>query len=362
VRRTCLRADTHRQAQTGAFAVIFLKEILMSTKNFKAMIVKEDDGKYMREIGNKDIADLPEGEVLIKVKYSSLNYKDALSAIGNKGVTKNYPHTPGIDAAGLVELSDNALFKAGDQVVITGYDLGMNTSGGFGQYIRVPAAWVVKLPENLTLKESMIYGTAGFTASLSLYKMESLGLIPSGDEVLVTGASGGVGSMAVAIFSKAGYNVVAATGKSGKEEYFKKLGAKSVIHRDNVNDTGEMPMLKGRWQAVIDTVGGNILATAIKSTKRYGLIAVCGLTMSPEFNTTVFPFLLREVCLIGIDSAECPMSVRSKIWNKIANEWKVETLADIYAECSLEELDNKIDLMLNGKSFGRILVNLEGNI
>ncbi len=334
----------------------------MNTNTFKAMIVKEDDGKYIREIGNKNIADLPEGEVLIKVKYSSLNYKDALSAIGNKGITRNYPHTPGVDAAGVVKSSDNPLLKAGDQVVVTGYDLGMNTSGGFGQYIRVPAEWVVKLPEELTLKESMIYGTAGFTASLSLYKMESLGLTPPGNEVLVTGASGGVGSMAVAILSKAGYNVVAATGKSGKEEYFKKLGAKSVIHRDDVNDTGGKPMLKGRWQAVIDTVGGNILATAIKSTKRHGLIAVCGLTMSPEFNTTVFPFLLREVCLIGIDSAECPMSDRVKIWNKIANEWSVENLADIYTECSLEELDNKIDLMLDGKSSGRILVNLEGNI
>jgi putative YhdH/YhfP family quinone oxidoreductase len=237
----------------------------------------------------------------------------------------------------------------------------MNTSGGFGQYIRVPAEWVVKLPERLTLKESMIYGTAGFTASLSLYKMESLGLSPSGDEVLVTGASGGLGSMAVAILSKAGYNVVAATGKPGRVEYFKKLGAKDVVHRDSVNDTGGKPMLKGRWQGVIDTVGGNILATAIKSTKRRGLIAVCGLTMSPEFNTTVFPFLMREVCMIGIDSAECPMTDRAKIWNKIANEWRVETLEDIYTECSLEELDNKIDLMLNGKSSGRILVNLDEN-
>lgn len=338
------------------------KEALMSTNTFKAMIVKEENGKYIREIGNKNITDLPEGEVLIKVKYSSLNYKDALSSTGNKGITRNYPHTPGIDAAGFVELSDNPLFEAGDEVVVTGYDLGMNTSGGFGQYIRVPAEWIVKLPERLTLKESMIYGTAGFTASLSLYKMESLGLAPSGDEVLVTGASGGVGSMAVAILSKAGYNVVAATGKSGKEEYFKKLGAKSIIHRDDVNDTGGKPMLKGRWQAVIDTVGGNILATAIKSTKRRGLIAVCGLTMSPEFNTTVFPFLLREVCLIGIDSAECPMSVRSKIWNKIANEWRLETLEGIYAECSLEELDNKIGLILKGKISGRTVVNLERNI
>ncbi len=333
----------------------------MNTNTFKAMIVKEDNGKYVREIGGRSTADLPEGDVLINVKYSSLNYKDALSAIGNKGVTKDYPHTPGIDAAGLVESSDNPLLKTGDQVLVTGYDLGMNTSGGFGQYIKVPAEWVVKLPDKLTLKECMIYGTAGFTASLSLYKMESLGLSPPGNEVLVTGASGGVGSMAVAILSKAGYNVVAATGKQDRVEYLKTLGAKDVVHRDSVNDKGKRPMLKGRWQGVIDTVGGNILATAIKSTKRRGLIAVCGLTMSPEFNTTVFPFLMREVCMIGIDSAECPMTDRAKIWNKIANEWRVEALEDIYTECSLEELDNKIDLMLNGKSSGRILVNLEEN-
>ncbi len=294
----------------------------MNTNTFKAMIVREDNGKYVREIGSRSTTDLPEGDVLINVKYSSLNYKDALSSVGNKGITRYYPHTPGIDAAGLVESSDNPLFKAGDQVVVTGYDLGMNTSGGFGQYIRVPAEWVVKLPDKLTLKESMIYGTAGFTASLSLYKMESLGLTPPGNEVLVTGARGGLGSMAVAILSKAGYNVVAATGKPGREEYFKKLGAKDVVHRDSVNDTSGRPMLKSRWQGVIDTVGGNILATAIKSTKRHGLIAVCGLTMSPEFKTTVFPFLLREVCMIGIDSAECPMTDRAKIWNKIANEWR----------------------------------------
>ena len=205
----------------------------------------------------------------------------------------------------------------------------------------------------------MIYGTAGFTASLSLYKMESMGLAPPGDEVLVTGASGGLGSMAVAILSKAGYNIVAPTGKPGKEEYFRKLGAKSVIHRDEVNDTGGRPMLKGRWRAVIDTVGGNILATAIKSTKRDGLVAVCGLTLSPEFNITVFPFILRRVCMIGIDSAECPMTDRTRIWNKIANEWRIESLEDIYTECSLEELDNKIDLILNGKLSGRTVVNLE---
>ena len=334
----------------------------MNTNNFKAMIVKEDNGKFIREIGNKNIADLPEGDVLINVKYSSLNYKDALSAIGNKGVTRNYPHTPGIDAAGFVESSDSPLFKAGDQVVVTGYDLGMNTSGGFGQFIRVPAEWVVKQPENLTLKESMIYGTAGFTASLSLYKMESLGLAPSEDEVLVTGASGGLGSMAVAILSKVGYKVVAATGKPGKEEYFRKLGAKSVINRDSVNDTGGRPMLKGRWRAVIDTVGGNILATAIKSTKLDGIVAVCGLTLSPELKTTVFPFILRRVCMIGIDSAECPMADRTEIWNKIANEWRVENLEDIYTECSLEELDNKIGLVLKGKSSGRTVVNLAENI
>lgn len=331
----------------------------MITDNFKAMIVKEDKGRFVREIRTKSINDLPEGEVLINVKYSSLNYKDALSAIGNRGVTSQYPHTPGIDAAGIIVSSTNPIFNEGDEVIVTGYDLGMNTSGGFGQYIRVPASWVVRLPQGLTLRESMSYGTAGFTASLALYKLESSGLIPSDEEVLVTGATGGVGSIAVALLARLGYKVVASTGKMAKEEYLKKLGASVVIHRDEINDTSERPMLKGRWLGVVDTVGGNTLATAIKSTKQWGVIAICGLTQSHVLNTTVFPFILRGVSLLGINSEHCLMNLRIKLWQRIAREWKLPNLDIICAEYPLEEINRKIDLILKGQIAGRIVVNMD---
>ena len=331
----------------------------MNIMNFKSMIVREDNGNFVRAIKNKSIDDLPDGEVLINVKYSSLNYKDALSATGNKGITRHYPHTPGIDAAGIVALSENSMFHHGDKVIVTSYDLGMNTSGGFGQYINVPSSWIVKLPAGLTLKESMIYGTAGFTAAQSLYKLESSGLVPSEEDVLVTGATGGVGSMAVAILSKAGYKVIAATGKRDKEEYLKQIGAHAVIQRDEVNDTSKFQMLKGRWRAVIDTVGGNILATAIKSTKQWGSVATCGMTQSIELNTNVFPFILRGINLLGVNSEHCPMELRTKIWNKIASEWKVRELDNICTECSLEETNDKIDMILKGEVTGRIVINLD---
>ncbi|MGR3220168.1 MAG: YhdH/YhfP family quinone oxidoreductase [Candidatus Anammoxibacter sp.] len=331
----------------------------MSISDFKAMIVTEDNGRFVRKVDSKPINELPDGEVLIKVRYSSLNYKDALSATGNKGVTQNYPHTPGIDAAGIIVSSVNPLFKEGDEVICTGYDLGMNTSGGFGQYIKVPAEWILKLPEGLTLRESMIYGTAGLTAALSLHKLELAGIEPNGDEVLITGATGGVGSMAVAILSKAGHNVVAATGKSNKEAYLKQIGASRVISRDEVNDAGEKPMLKEKWHAVVDTVGGNILATAIKSTKQWGSVTACGLTQSTELNTSVFPFILRGINLLGINSEHCPMDLRTRIWHKISQDRKIDELDAICTECSLDELDKKIDLILKGKITGRVVVNLD---
>ncbi len=328
------------------------------SKKFKAMIVKEIDGKFIREIEEKIFDELPEGDVLIHVKYSSLNYKDGLSATGNKGVTRKYPHTPGIDAAGVVEESSVKDFQIGDEVVVTGFDLGMNTSGGFSQYIRVPKDWVVKLPKGLALKESMIYGTAGYTAGLGLEKLESNGLTQSSSEVLVTGATGGVGSLAVAILSKAGYNVAAATGKADKENFLKSLGAKTILKREEVDNSSTKALLDTKWEGVIDTVGGNILATAIRSTKYNCSVAACGLTQSPILNSTVYPFILRGVNLLGIDSAHCEMELRLKVWNKLANEWKPDKLDLIYQECSLEELDDKIDLILQGKITGRVVVKL----
>ena len=327
-------------------------------KKFKALVVTEENGKFIRKIDERKIDDLPAGDVLIKVKYSSLNYKDALSAIGNKGVTRKYPHTPGIDATGIVAETSSNKFKEGDEVLVTGYDLGMNTSGGFAEYIRVPAEWIVKLPEGLAIKESMVFGTAGFTAALALYKLEQCSEVKIQGEVLVTGATGGIGSLAVAILSKNGYQVVASTGKKDQTEYLKKIGAKEVIGRDEVDDKSNRPLLNRRWKAAIDTVGGNILATVIKQMDYRCSVASCGNTYSPELHTTVFPFILRGVNLLGINSAETPMDLRLKIWEKLANEWKPYCLDEIYTECSLEQLSDKIDLILQGQIIGRVVIKL----
>ncbi len=328
-------------------------------KNFKAMVVSETaDKRFVREIKEKRLSDLAADDLLIEVKYSSLNYKDALSATGNKGVTRNYPHTPGVDAAGVVVESVDSKFAAGDQVIVTGHDFGMNTPGGFGQYIRVPAAWAIKLPSDLTLRDSMAYGTAGFTAALCILKLRQCGLGEDPGEVLVTGATGGVGSIAVAILAKLGYKVVAATGKTGEIDFLSKLGAKEVISRNEANDTSGRALLKGRWAGVVDTVGGNILATAIKSAKYHGLVTCCGNAMSPELAVSVFPFILRGVSLLGIDSVKCPTETKLEIWQKLAREWKVDFSNGLISECSLPELNEKIDTILKGGIRGRVLVNL----
>ncbi|MDM8539392.1 YhdH/YhfP family quinone oxidoreductase, partial [Desulfobacterales bacterium HSG17] len=329
----------------------------MENKKFKAMLVEEiEKKKFARNITQRSISDLPQGDVLVKVQYSSLNYKDALSASGNKGVTRKFPHTPGIDAAGIVEHSLSNEFKAGDEVIVTSYDLGMNTSGGFGQYIRVPAAWVVRLPENLSLKESMIFGTAGFTAGMSVWYLSQV-VKPDKGEILVTGATGGVGSMAVAILSKCGYSVTAVTGKTSEKQFLIDLGAKAVIDRDEATDTSGRPLLKNLWAGTVDTVGGDILATAVKSTDQHGVVTCCGNVASPDLPLNVFPFILRGVSLIGIDSQNCPMDTRIQIWEKLAKDWKISDMDSISKIISLDELDENIELILKGKQKGRVVVD-----
>ena len=244
---------------------------------FKALWITETkSGTFERNIIDRYIDDLPGGELVIRVHYSSLNYKDALSATGNKGITRQFPHTPGIDAAGVVEISRNELFAVGDEVLVTGYDLGMNTCGGFGQYIRVPASWVVKKPDHYSLKECMIIGTAGFTAACAAYKMELMKLQPDAGPIVVTGATGGVGSMAISILSKAGYEVIAVSGKSNAQEYVQHLGAARLENRDFVNDTSQKALIKPRWAGAIDTVGGNTLATLLKGCQPEGCIVSTG--------------------------------------------------------------------------------------
>ena len=322
------------------------------------MLITEDNNNYKRSIVEKNISDLPENDVLIKVKYSSLNYKDALSASGNKGVTKEYPHTPGIDAAGIVVDSKSNSFEKGQKVIVTGHDLGMNTSGGFQSYIRVPENWVVKLPKNLTLKESMIYGTAGFTAALSVDKIVKSNLDKDSDKILVTGATGGVGSTAIRLLNNLGYNVVAATGKLEAKEMLKNIGASEVIDRHKVDNNTKKPLLKSKWAGVVDTVGGNTLSTAIKTTKYSGHITTCGNVAGHKFDASVYPFILRGVTLHGIDSVECSKDLRKEIWNNLANDWKTETLKDTIEEISLEDVSSKIDQMLESNLKGRVIINL----
>ncbi len=332
----------------------------MMINQYKCMLVSEDDqGNFSREIVTRSLDELPKNDVLIKVKYSSLNYKDALSASGNKGVTRVYPHTPGIDAAGIVIESSHGNFKTGDEVIVTGYDLGMNTAGGFSEYISVPASWIVKRPENLSLRESMIYGTAGFTAALSVYKLIRSDIKPSDGEILVTGATGGVGSVAVSILGKLGYDVIAATGKPEAKDMLMHLGAKDIMLRDALNDQSNKILLKGRWAGVIDTVGGHMLETAIKSTRYGGCVTCCGNVASYELSTTVYPFIIRGVSLLGIDSVQCPMNLRKEVWEKLSNIWKSQYTIDHVEEISLMSLDHKIDQMLNGKSKGRIIVKID---
>ena len=329
----------------------------MDNFSYKALIVEEPEkNKFIRQIKTANINDLPDGDVLIRVQYSSLNYKDALSATGNRGVTRQYPHTPGIDAAGIVEESTIETIKKGEKVIVTSYDLGMNTKGGFGQYIRVPGEWVVKLPEGLDLKQSMIFGTAGFTAGMSIFKLSQT-IRPEHGNILVTGATGGVGSLAAGILSHIGYSVTAVSGKSDTT-LLNNLGVKTVIARDDFLENTKSPILKEQWAGVIDTVGGNILATAIKSTKQDGIVTCCGNVASPDLPINVFPFILRGISLLGIDSQHCPMEFRLKVWEKLSRDWKFDYLENIYDEIFLDQLSDKIEHILKGALKGRTLVNL----
>lgn len=332
----------------------------MSKETFRALVVSEEpDGNFHREIKERELSTLPDHEVLINVHYSSLNYKDALSATGNKGVTQNFPHTPGIDAAGVVEYSKDDRFKEGDKVIATSFDLGQNTSGGFGEYIRVPGDWIVPLPEGLSLRESMIYGTAGFTAAYGVYKLMQNNTKPGQGKVLVTGATGGVGSLAVALLAKAGYEVVAATGKMEQQAFLEKLGAANIIHRESVYPQSNKPLLSGNWKGALDTVGGEMLDAVIRQTKHNGTVACCGNVLGHALNTSIYPFILRGVSLMGIDSGMCLMPMRRKIWDLLAGDWKLDILEEISSECTLDDLEEEIQKILKGRQVGRTILKHE---
>ena len=327
------------------------------TATFDALWIEEQpDGSFARSIVQRSTDELPAGDVLIRVHYSSLNYKDALSASGNRGVTRKYPHTPGIDAAGTVVDSAVDAFRPGDEVIVIGYDLGMNTAGGFGGYIRVPAGWVVARPAGLTLRKAMILGTAGFTAAQCVAALVDHGVTPERGEVLVTGATGGVGSMAVALLGQLGYTVAAATGKRDEVDFLHGLGARIVLDRAEVDDQSGKVMLRERWAGVVDTVGGNILASAIKATRYGGSVAACGMVASGALELTVFPFILRGVKLLGVDSVNVSIEERRAMWERLAGAWKPARLDQMAREVTLAALDAEIEAILLGQQRGRVVV------
>ena len=324
---------------------------------YQALVTEETNGQFISSIRQLNTDDLPLGDLLVKVEYSSLNYKDALSAGGNKGVTKQYPHTPGIDAAGTIVESDSTAFDVGEKVIVTGFDLGMNTPGGFGEYIRVPAQWAVKLPERLSLRESMIYGTAGFTAGISVLKL-SQQIKPSDGKIIVSGATGGVGSVAIAILNKLGYDVVAVSGKENEQDFLKSLGASTIISRNAFLCSDDKAMFPAMYAGAIDTVGGEILVRIIKSIQPLGVVTTCGSVASTTLNLNVFPFILRAVSLLGVSAQNYPAEKRPELWHLLAELWKPEMLDALSNEIGMAELPEKINQIQKGELKGRTLVRI----
>jgi len=323
---------------------------------YKALHVEEIDGKFTREIKDLQLEELDTNDVLVRVKYSALNFKDALSSVGNKGVTRKYPHTPGIDGAGVVERSNSDKFKVGDEVIVTSFDLGMNTNGAFSEYISVPEEWVIPLPETLNLREAAAIGTAGLTAAIGVYKLITNGLVKD-DSVLVTGSTGAVGSFTVKLLSHLGFKVTALSSKADKKDFLTSIGACEVVLKDDFETHEKRPLLTPKYNGAIDVVGGELLENILKQIKAGGSVAICGLVGSPTLNTTVFPFILRGINLLGIDSAEHPVQMRDILWNMLANEWKID-LSNIVHEHSLEEVVALADEMLAGKSSGRAVIKI----
>ena len=329
----------------------------MST--YKAFEVREETEKnFVGAIVEKSALELAEGSVSIEVHYSSVNYKDALSASGSKAVTREYPHVPGIDAAGKVLASTDSNFAVGDEVVVTGYDLGMNTAGGFGQQVTVPGGWVTKLPVGLSLRDSMVLGTAGLTAGLCVNKLLLNGITPEAGKVLVTGATGGVGIIACALLVKLGFEVVASTGKLAETAKLMALGVSEVISREAFSEENPRPMLKESYAAAVDVAGGTTLVNVIKSLSYGGSVAACGLVDSPALSATVLPFILRGVNLLGVDSVELPLAQKQQVWNLFANEWALTDIDSLAETIVLAELPAVLAKVLAGGAVGRYVLDL----
>lgn len=330
----------------------------MST-TFRAFIVNKTEEGFSANIGDLSHADLPDGEVLVKVAYSGVNYKDGLASIPEGKVVRSYPFVPGIDLAGIVEESSDTRFKAGDEVIATSYNLGVSHYGGFSEYARVRADWVVPKPAGLTLQESMALGTAGFTSALAVYQLEKNGLKPDNGPVLVTGASGGTGSIAVSILHQLGYQVSASTGKASEHDYLRALGASDILDRAVTSAESQRPLEKETWAGSVDSVGGSTLAYLIRTTKYSGSIAAFGNTGGVNFSTTVFPFILRGINLLGIDSVSCPMALRREIWQRLASDYKpAKLISHIGHEVSLQQLPDALTRVLKGEVRGHTVIKV----
>jgi putative YhdH/YhfP family quinone oxidoreductase len=330
---------------------------MTSSKSFPCYMVRKGaDGRVTAGVEAITFDELPPGDVVVRVEYSSLNYKDALASQGHPGVVRNFPHIPGIDCAGTVVESASPDYRPGDEVLITGYELGAGHWGGYSAYVRVPAEWVVPLPTGLTVRDAMIYGTAGFTAAQCVDALLRHGLRPERGPVVVTGATGGVGCLAVAILAKLGFDVAAVTGKPDQHDWLKRLGANTILDRSDVNEESDRPLLQAQWAGAVDTVGGVPLATLLRSVEHRGCVAACGLVAGAELNLSVYPFILRGVTLAGIDSAKCPRPERMEMWRKLAGDWRVANLDGIANERTLGELPDRIAAILAGKIVGRTLV------
>ena len=330
-------------------------------KTFRALVVEKTEDAFIVEVRERSLDDLPEGDVTIRVCYSSVNYKDGLASIPNGRILTRYPMVPGIDLSGIVVDSKDPRFREGDEVLVTGYELGVSHEGGFSEMALVPGDWVVPLPAGLTLKEAMAIGTAGFTAAMSVHQLMEHGVTPEKGPVLVTGATGGVGSSAVAMLAQLGYHVAASTGKDSEHEYLRKLGAKEILHRDEVSAESKRALEKERWAGAVDPVGGKTTAYLLRTTRYGGAIALSGLTGGADLATTVFPFILRGVNLLGIDSVYCPMELRKKLWERLGSDWKPQGLmAEIAREVTLDTLKETLAAILRGEVRGRTIVKLGG--
>lgn len=319
-------------------------------------VQKNSDGTVSGSVQQRSCSELPKGNVRVRIQFSSLNYKDAMAASGNPGIAKSLPHVPGIDAAGVVEESSDARFPVGTPVIATGHELGVERWGGWSELIQLPSDWLVPLPAGLTLEESMIYGTAGFTAAQCVQALLHQGVTPDKGAIVVTGATGGVGVISVMLLSKLGFDVIAVTGKADQADWLKSLGAKEVAGRDLLSDPKNRPLLSSKFAGGIDTVGGALLTNLCKMIHHRGCVACCGLTAGAELGLTVYPFILRGLTLAGIDSAWCPDDIRSRIWTCLAGDWKPTTLQSIKRIVPLSGMNAEVQRILAGNNVGRVVV------